>query len=61
MAQDPIFKDVQTDPDDDERVIRYVTQYKTQDLDGEEIARRETVIIGNFENPERRNDKLAYP
>lgn len=53
VAQDPIFKDVQTDPDDDERVIRYVTQYKTIDMNGLEVARRETIIIGNYENPEQ--------
>lgn len=57
IAQDPIFKDIQTDPDDDERVIRYVTQYKTTDLDGEEVARRETVIIGNYENPEQQTNR----
>jgi hypothetical protein len=53
LAQDPIFKDIVTDPDDDERVISYITQYKTQGLDGQEVARRETVIISNYEAPEQ--------
>jgi len=48
IAQDPIFKDILTDPDDDEKVIRYVTQYKTTDLDGYEVAKRETVIMGEY-------------
>jgi len=50
IPQDPIFKDVLTDPDDDEKVIRYVTQYKTADLDGEEVAKRETIMVGNWED-----------
>ena len=53
LAQDPIFKDVLTDPDDDEKVIRYVTQYKMVDpYNEEEVARRETILVGNYENPE---------
>lgn len=50
IAQDPIFKDVLCDPDDDEKVIRYVTQYKTVDLDGQEVAKRETIMVGNWED-----------
>jgi hypothetical protein len=50
IAQDPIFKDILTDPDDDEKVIRYVTQYKTRDIDGEEVAKRETILAGNYED-----------
>src|SRR3989304_2922748 len=50
LAQDPIFKDVLCDPDDDEKVIRYVTQYKVVDVNGEEIAKRETYMAGNWED-----------
>ena len=50
IAQDPIFKDIQTDPDDDERVIRYITQYKIVDGAGNEVAKRESVIAGNLED-----------
>ena len=49
IAQDPIFKDIQTDPDDDERVIRYITQYKIMDGDSE-ISKRETITVGNLED-----------
>src|SRR3990172_3094567 len=49
LAQDPIFKDVDTDPDDDDKVIRYITQYKTS-IDGEEVARRETILAGNYDD-----------
>jgi len=52
VAQDPIFKDVLCDPDDDEKVIRYVTQYKTRDYDGKEVAKRETIMVGNWDNPD---------
>ena len=48
VAQDPIFKDILTDPDDDEKIIRYTTQYKTTDLDGNEVAKREWITIGNY-------------
>ncbi len=51
VAQDPIFKDIQTDPDDAERVIRYITQYKTTDLNDNEVAKREQVIRGNYDEP----------
>lgn len=47
IAQDPIYKNIICDPDDDERVLQYITQYKTTDLDGIEIARRESIIAGN--------------
>src|SRR5512139_4341899 len=50
IAQDPIFKDIVTNPDDDEQVIQYVSQYKTTDLEGEEIARREKVTASNYED-----------
>jgi len=50
VAQDPIFKDVLTDPDDDEKVVRYITQYKTVDLNEKEVAKRETMIVGNWED-----------
>lgn len=51
VAQDPIFKDILTDPDDDEKVIRYVTQYKTTDPDtGKEVAKRETILAGNYQD-----------
>jgi hypothetical protein len=52
IAQDPVFKDVATDPDDDEKVIRYVTQYKTTDQYGKEVAKRETILVGNWDNLE---------
>src|SRR5512139_639620 len=56
IAQDPIFKDIITDPDDDERIIAYITQYKTTDLDGNEVARRETVAIASYIDPESNAD-----
>ena len=51
IAQDPIFKDIICDPDDDEKVIAYITQYKTHDLDGNEVAKRETVAENDYINP----------
>ena len=47
-AQDPIFKDILTEPNDDEKVIQYSTQYKYIDLDGKEIAQREVMTAGNY-------------
>ena len=49
IAQDPIFKDIQTDPEDDEKVIRYITQYKIVGVNNEEVAKRETITIGNID------------
>jgi len=51
IAQDPIFKDIITDPDDDEIVNAYITQYKTADQNGNETAKRETVARNNYINP----------
>lgn len=50
VAQDPVFKHIITDPDDDEHVISYITQYKTVDLNNHEVGKRETVTI-NTEDP----------
>ncbi len=47
LAQDPIFKDIATDPDDDEKVLSYVTQYKYVEGD-REIAKREVISAGNY-------------
>ncbi len=48
VPQDPVFKDVITDPDDSEKVISYITQYKYYDFDNNEISRRETITAGNY-------------
>ena len=41
VAVDPSFVDIEADPDDFENIIRYTIQYKTFDMDGKEIAKRE--------------------
>ena len=45
---DPTFMDMDTDPDDLEKVIRYVVQYKTVDYDGKSIAKRESIVPNTF-------------
>ena len=41
VAIDPSLIDIETDPDDSEKVIRYIIQYKSVDEDGKEIGKRE--------------------
>jgi len=48
VPQDPIYKDIVTDPNDEEIIIRYVTQYKYSDENGFEIAKRETMLNGAY-------------
>jgi len=56
VPQDPVFKDVVTDPDDGEEVIRYITQYKYTDFDDREIAKREEITAGNYVAETRRDE-----
>jgi hypothetical protein len=41
VAIDPSFVDIESDPDDFERIIQYTIQYKTFDEDGNEAGRKE--------------------
>jgi hypothetical protein len=48
IAQDPMFVEVTTDPNDKELVLEYVIQYKTMDMTGHEVSLREVHSLGNF-------------